>query len=80
MTPVDEITLDDWVLISKCVMHFADCTINDFRERNMPSMGAAGTVANKLIALSHDLRVISDLLYKIDNIAMEKIKEDQREK
>ncbi|MDD4817320.1 MAG: hypothetical protein PHI85_05060 [Victivallaceae bacterium] len=68
------------MLISKCVMHFADCTINDFHERNMPSIGSALTVANKFVALSRDLKVISDLLYKIDNIAMAKIKEAQLEK
>lgn len=73
MNPIDRLTLDDWMLISKCVMFFGDSAITEFKEHNMPSMGAARTVANKLVALGCDLKRISDLLYKIDDIATEKV-------
>ena len=74
MSNIDRISLDDWMRIAKCVMLYADNTIIEFKLRNMPSFGAAGTVADKLFELTNKLNETAHLLKIIDEIVTDIMK------
>lgn len=66
MSNIDRLSLDDWMRIAKCVIQYADKTIDEFKIENKPLFGAAGTVADKLFSMSNNLRETAQLLRKID--------------
>ena len=74
MSQIDRISLDDWMRISKCVIQYADKTIDEFKRENKALFGAAGTVADKLFELTDKLNKTACLLKKIDEIVTDVMK------
>lgn len=68
MSNIDRLSLDDWMRISKCVIQYADKTIDEFKRENKALFGAAGTVSNKLFELTYNLNETANLLKKIDEV------------
>ena len=68
MSNIDQLSLDDWMRIAKCVMLYADFTISEFKKENKALFGAAGIVANKLFELTDKLNETANLLKKIDKV------------
>lgn len=68
---MDRLSLDDWMRISKCVMLYAENSIDEFKKENTPLFGSAGIVADKLFLLSNNLRETAQLLRKIDEVVMD---------
>lgn len=68
MSNIDRLSLDDWMRIAKCVMLYADKTIDEFKKENKALFGAAGIVANKLFELTDKLNETANLLKKIDEV------------
>ena len=54
--------------ISKCVIQYADKTIEEFKRENKTLFGAAGTVADKLFELTYNLNETAHLLKRIDEV------------
>lgn len=71
VSQMDRLSLDDWMRIAKCVMLYADNTIIEFKLRNIPSFGAAGTVADRLFELTNQLNETAHLLKRIDQVVIE---------
>lgn len=68
MSNIDRLSLDDWMRIAKCVMLYAENSIDEFKKENTPLFGSAGTVADKLFELTNQLNETANLLKKIDEI------------
>ncbi len=68
MSNIDRLSLDDWMRISKCVIQYADKTIDEFKKENKALFGAAGTVSNKLFELTNQLNETAHLLNRIDEV------------
>ena len=68
MSQIDRISLDDWMRISKCVIQYADKTIDEFKRENKALFGAAGTVSNKLFELTDKLNESAYLLQRLDEV------------
>ena len=68
MSNIDRLSIYDWMRISKCVIQYADKTIDEFKIENKPLFGAAGTVADKLFELTYKLNETANLLKKIDEV------------
>ena len=68
MSQIDRISLDDWMRISKCVIQYADKTIEEFKRENKTLFGAAGAVADKLFELTYNLNETAHLLKRIDEV------------
>ena len=71
MRQMERLSLDDWMRISKCVMLYAENSIEEFKKKNTPLFGSAGTVADKLFLLSNNLRETAQLLRKIDQVVID---------
>ncbi len=54
--------------ISKCVIQYADKTIDEFKKENKALFGAAGTVSNKLFELTDKLNESAYLLQRLDEV------------
>lgn len=68
MSNIDRLSLDDWMRISKCVIQYADKTIDEFKRENKALFGAAGTVSNKLFELTDKLNESAYLLQRLDEV------------
>ena len=68
MSNIDRLSLDDWMRISKCVIQYADKTIDEFKKENKALFGAAGTVSNKLFELTDKLNESAYLLQRLDEV------------
>lgn len=62
------LSLDDWMRIAKCIMLYADNTIDEFKRENKTLFGAAGTVADKLFELTDKLNESAYLLQRLDEV------------
>lgn len=71
MSRIDRLSLDDWMRIAKCVMLYAENSIEEFKKENTPLFGAAGTVADKLFELTYNLNETAHLLKRIDEVVTE---------
>ena len=74
MSNIDRLSLDDWMRISKCVMLYAENSIDEFKKENTQLFGSAGTVAGKLFELTYKLDETACLLKKIDEIVTDVMK------
>ena len=77
MRQIDRLSLADWMRISKCVIQYADKTIEEFKIENKSLFGAAGTVSNKLFELTYKLNETACLLKKIDEIVTDVMKKGE---
>ncbi len=68
MSNIDRLSLDDWMRIAKCVIQYADKTIDEFKIENKALFGAAGTVSNKLFELTDKLNESAYLLQRLDEV------------
>lgn len=68
MSQIERLSFDDWMRISKCVIQYAEKTIDEFKRENKALFGAAGTVADKLFDLTNKLNETAHLLNRIDEV------------
>lgn len=74
VSQMDRLSLDDWMRIAKCVMLYAENSIDEFKKENTQLFGSAGTVADKLFELTYKLNETANLLKKIDEIVADVMK------
>ena len=68
MSNIDRLSPDDWMRIAKCVMLYAENSIDEFKKENTPLFGSAGTVADRLFELTNQLNETAHLLNRIDEV------------